>query len=79
MPTELHPIKYVNSISFKAHVNTFLFRHEYTNGDFNNTFANYLSISFYLIVYIFNSLVHAIFLVTYLFIIFRIYNLRMRI
>ena len=34
--------------------------------DFNDTFANYLSISFYHIVYFLNLLVLAIFLVRYL-------------
>ena len=49
------------------------------NRDFDNTFENYLATSFYHIVYFLNLLVLAIFLVRYLSIISRIYNLKMRI
>ena len=54
LPSELHSITSVNS--FKAHLKTFLSRQAYIcvlNGDFYNTFGNYLSIRFYLFVYIF--------------------------
>ena len=51
LPSELRSITFVNS--FKAYLKTFFFDMHILNGDFNNTFANYLTISYYLIVYIF--------------------------
>ena len=51
LPSELCSITCVNS--FKAHLKTFFLDMHMLNRDFNNTFANYLSISFYHIVYIF--------------------------
>ena len=51
LPSELRSITCVNS--FKAYLKTFFFDMHILNGDFNDTFATYLSVSFYLIVYIF--------------------------
>ena len=78
LPSELRSITCVNS--FKAHLKTFLFRHAYLT-----EILIILSLIIYQLVFtilctFFNVLVVlAIFLVRYLSIISRIYNLRMRI